>query len=66
MRVVKTLSPLTEPSTAVNFKSRASFIHHGFKSLNKMLCTNLRQPLLAIKTFLWYCGYGTLSNIASP
>lgn len=35
MRVVKTLPPLTEPSTGVNFKSRASFIHHGFKSLNK-------------------------------
>lgn len=35
MRVVKTLCPLTKPSTGVNFKSRASFIHHGFKSLNK-------------------------------
>lgn len=35
MRVVKTLPPLTKPSSGVNFKSRASFIHHGFKSLNK-------------------------------
>lgn len=35
MRVVKTLSPLTKPSAGLNFKSRASFIHRGFKSLNK-------------------------------
>lgn len=52
MRVVKSLSPLTKPSTRVNFKSRASFIHHGFKSLNKkVLCMNLRQPLPGYKKY---------------
>lgn len=35
MRAVETLPPLTKPSTGVNLKSRASFIHRGFKSLNK-------------------------------
>lgn len=63
MRVVKTLPPLTKRPTEVNFKSRASFIHHGFKSLNKNVVykseatsAGYKKKLFACISLFWYSG----------
>lgn len=61
MRVVKTLSPLTKPSTGMNFKSRASFIHHSFKSLNKNVMYKSEATSAGYKKlFVVFRGFGVL------
>lgn len=67
MRLVKTLPPLTKPSTGVNFKSRASFIHHGFKSLNKNVMYKSEATSAGYKKMVFsvYRAFGVLGYMTS-